>query len=121
MVQKLAGILISASYSTDDSCPMGYVYRRDLIPSLGLANNMDRNKKKTVGTTQFWVGIVFLIIGIILGAITSSSGNGDLDLALALITGWGAVIAFGISCLFLLIGVILFFKGRSQVKKQKAG
>ena len=90
-----------------------------------MANEQERpakpkgSGKKTAGKTQLWIGIVFLIIGIILGAITSSLGNEDLDLALALVTGWAAVIAFGISCLFLLIGATLFFKGRGQAKKQK--
>jgi C4-dicarboxylate transporter len=79
---------------------------------------MGTDKKKTAGKTQFWIGIVFLIIGIILCAMTLGSGDEDFEQLVAMITGYAAVIAWGISCLFLLIGAILFFKGRSQEKKQ---
>jgi len=70
--------------------------------------------KQVAGIVLFWIGIEFLIIGIILGAITSGLGNDDLGLGLAFVT---AVSVFVISCLFLLIGIILYFVGRSQAKR----
>ncbi|MFA5374936.1 MAG: hypothetical protein WC455_04175 [Dehalococcoidia bacterium] len=76
-------------------------------------------KKQVAGTVLFWIGLVFLVIGIILCAMTLSSGDGELEQVGAMITGYASVIAWGISCLFWLIGVILYFVGRSQAKKAK--
>ena len=78
-------------------------------------------KKQVAGIVLFWIGIVFLVIGIIFGAITLDAGSpaGEIERTGQMEAGFAAFIACVIGFLFMLIGVILYFVGRSQIKKQK--
>jgi len=91
-----------------------------------MANEQERpakpkgNRMKTAGKVLLWVGVVFLVIGIILYAIVPGCPPycSNPERAVDWIADLAAFIAWGISCLFLLPGVILYFVGRSQTKKQ---
>ncbi|MFA5055378.1 MAG: hypothetical protein WC562_04290 [Dehalococcoidia bacterium] len=75
--------------------------------------------KKTAGAILLAIGIAFLVIGIIFSVGALSSGGGELDRAFGMASGFVAFSAFVLSCLFMLIGLILYFVGRSQSKRQK--
>jgi len=75
--------------------------------------------KQVAGIVLFWIGIVFLVICVIFIAIIIDAGlpAGEIERTGIMEAGFAAFGACVISCPFLLIGVILYFVGRSQAKR----
>ena len=75
--------------------------------------------KKVAGIILFWVGIVVIISCLILSAIAFMTNNEDEIIGAAVLFGAILLPIIFISIIILIIGITLYFVGRSQAKKKK--
>ena len=76
--------------------------------------------KQLAGIVLFWIGIVLLVVGIIFIVVSLfSSGSSGMEEGLQIVAGLVALVAFVVSSIFCLIGITLYFVGRTRVKKVK--